>query len=156
MVHAFVRRFYWVDARDVLADGLAKGGMDRTMLHSMSNGCRYKASHDALGHKKDEGHVGSAAIVFPKGSFPRRRSRSQAGHQVINDIQISISNHQTPSDSIHHHAASASAFHQASITQQSASATGKVPRRHARLRSVASVPVRCARACGCCAWGSRG
>ena len=42
MMHGLDRAFYWVDARDMLADGLTKGGIDRLLLHKVSNDCVYE------------------------------------------------------------------------------------------------------------------
>ena len=47
-----IRRMHWVDARDMLADGLAKGGIDRTLPHNVSNGCSFQLAHEALTHVK--------------------------------------------------------------------------------------------------------
>ena len=47
-----IRRLHWVDIRDMLADGLTKGGIDRQMLHQVSNNCRLKVAHEALTHTK--------------------------------------------------------------------------------------------------------
>ena len=48
MSHGLVRRPHWVDTRDMLADGLAKGGIDRFLLLAVSNDCKYEAKHDSL------------------------------------------------------------------------------------------------------------
>ena len=56
-----IRRMHWVDTRDMLADGLTKGGIDRALLHSVSNDCRYKLAHPALTHNKTS-VVGSATM----------------------------------------------------------------------------------------------
>lgn len=52
MAHRLIRKPFWVDTRDVLADGLAKGGVHRLLLHSCSNGCRYASKHGFLVHSK--------------------------------------------------------------------------------------------------------
>ena len=57
VTHGFIRRLFWVDTRDMLADGFTKGGIDRTLFHLASNGCKYKAVHEALEHSKDVGSV---------------------------------------------------------------------------------------------------
>ena len=36
----------------MLADGLTKGGIDRQLLHNVSNNCRLKVAHEALTHTK--------------------------------------------------------------------------------------------------------
>ena len=45
-----ISRMHWVDTRDMLADGLTKGGIDGTLLHNVSNDCRLKFAHEALTH----------------------------------------------------------------------------------------------------------
>ena len=62
MTQGLIRKFFWVDTRDMLADGLTKGGIDRTLLHNVSDDCRYKCVHDALSHEKKKGIVGSATM----------------------------------------------------------------------------------------------
>ena len=52
MSEGMIRRLFWVDTRDMLADGLTKGGIDRTLLHSVSNDCRYRAQHECVVHTK--------------------------------------------------------------------------------------------------------
>ena len=52
MTHGLTRRLYWVDARDMLADGLTKGGIDRELLHRCSNDCRYVAKREFEPHSK--------------------------------------------------------------------------------------------------------
>ena len=52
MIHGLIRRFYWVDTRNMLADGLTKGGIDRLLLHRCSNDCRYVAKHSFEPHSK--------------------------------------------------------------------------------------------------------
>lgn len=53
-----IRRVHWVGARDLLADGLAKGGIDGTLQRNVSNGFSYGLAHEALTHVKIS--VGSA------------------------------------------------------------------------------------------------
>ena len=73
MTHGHVRRFYWVDAWDLLADGLIKGRVDRTSLHNISNDGHYEASHEALVHDKRKYTAGSATNVPPaKEGLPER------------------------------------------------------------------------------------
>ena len=43
-----IRRLYWVYVRDMLADGLSKGGVDRTSPTRVCNECRFQATHGAL------------------------------------------------------------------------------------------------------------
>lgn len=60
MTYGLVRKFFWAGTRDVLADGLIKGGLDRMLLRNVSNDCKYSAIHDALVHATFS-VVGSAA-----------------------------------------------------------------------------------------------
>ena len=39
----------------MLADGLTKGGIDRLLLHSCSNGCEYSSKHGCFMHSKAPG-----------------------------------------------------------------------------------------------------
>ena len=50
--HGLIPRFYWVDARDMLADGLTKGGrgIGRFLLHAVSNGRKHEATHPPFSH----------------------------------------------------------------------------------------------------------
>ena len=74
MTHGLIRSLYWVDARDMLADGLAKAGIDRILLHNASNDCHYKASHEALVHDKRKNQVGSVTNVLPtKDELPKKQ-----------------------------------------------------------------------------------
>ena len=50
MTHGLIRRRYWVDTRDMLADGLTKGGIDGLLLHRCSNGCKYVSKHHWVAH----------------------------------------------------------------------------------------------------------
>ena len=43
-----VRLFFWTDTRDMLADGLTKGGVNRTALVRASEYGQYKAEHEVL------------------------------------------------------------------------------------------------------------
>ena len=52
MSHGLVRKFYWVDARDMSADGLTKCGIDRLLFHRVSNDCVYEAKQLAICHNK--------------------------------------------------------------------------------------------------------
>ena len=58
-----------MDTRDMLADGLTKGGVDRTLLHRVSNNCQYKAAYECAVHLKASVN-GSA--TKPSNSAPRR------------------------------------------------------------------------------------
>ena len=53
-----IRQLHWVDTRDMLADGLTNGGVDRTLLHKASNDRQVKLAHQALTHTQIS--VGSA------------------------------------------------------------------------------------------------
>ena len=59
MAHGLIRKFLRVDIRDVLADGLTKGGIGRLLLHNVNDDCTYQATHDALVRQKNA-VVGSA------------------------------------------------------------------------------------------------
>ena len=43
-----LRRMHWVNTRDMLVDGLTKGGIDRISLHKASHDCHLKMAHPAL------------------------------------------------------------------------------------------------------------
>ena len=62
MESGIIRRFHWVDTRDMLADGLTKGGIDRRLLHQASNDCRLKVAHEVLTRTK------SVPLPVPSGS----------------------------------------------------------------------------------------
>ena len=49
MTHGAIRALHWVDARDVLAEGLNTGGNDGALLHGVGNDCKYQAIHEPLG-----------------------------------------------------------------------------------------------------------
>ena len=57
LVQGIIRRVHCVDTRDWLVHGLTKGGIDRSLLQNVSNGCSYKLAHQALTHSKTQ--VGS-------------------------------------------------------------------------------------------------
>ena len=61
MAYGLIREPFWVDARDVIADGFTQGGIDRLLVHSVSNDCKHQAIHEALVHQKHM-IVGSATI----------------------------------------------------------------------------------------------
>ena len=42
-----IRMLYWIDTRSMVADGLTKGGIDRRLLHELSENCRYTCEHAA-------------------------------------------------------------------------------------------------------------
>ena len=52
MESGIIRRLHWVDTRDMLADGLTKGGIDKQLLHQVRNNCRFKVVHEAHTHSK--------------------------------------------------------------------------------------------------------
>ena len=52
MTHGWIRKLYWVDTRDMLADCLTKGGIDRLLLHKVSNDCVYERKQLAISHNK--------------------------------------------------------------------------------------------------------
>ena len=61
-----VRRLHWVDARDMLADGLTKGGIDRELLHNVSNDCKFSLKHEALTHSKSPTPAAGSATKTSK------------------------------------------------------------------------------------------
>ena len=50
LAYGLIRKFFWVDTSDMLADGLTKGGIDRTLLHNVANDCTCKCVHDVCVH----------------------------------------------------------------------------------------------------------
>ena len=58
-----IRRLHWVDTRDMLADGLTKGGIDRELLHNVSNNCSFKSKHEAFTHSKSIPPVAGSSIT---------------------------------------------------------------------------------------------
>ena len=52
MMHGLMRRFYWVDTMDMLADGLTKGKVDRFLFLRVSNGCLHEAEQLTISHTK--------------------------------------------------------------------------------------------------------
>lgn len=52
-----IRRMHWVDARDMLADGVTKVGIDRTLLHKALTDCQFKLEHHALTHTTTIGRL---------------------------------------------------------------------------------------------------
>ena len=45
MAAGILRFLYWVDTRDMAADGLTKGGIDRKLLNDLAEHCRYECAH---------------------------------------------------------------------------------------------------------------
>ena len=41
-----IRALYWLDTRTMVADGLIKCGIDRRLLHELSEKCRYRCEHE--------------------------------------------------------------------------------------------------------------
>ena len=80
MAHGLVRKFYWVATRDMLADCLTKGGIDRLLLPSVSNGCKYEAKQLALSHIK-EGSATSSSAKSPAVGFEHRSVEEDLGDQ---------------------------------------------------------------------------
>ena len=60
-----IRRVRWADTRDMLAYGLAEGGIDRTSLHRVSNGCAFKLAHEAVSHVKTSGGAAGSSTKSP-------------------------------------------------------------------------------------------
>lgn len=71
METGFIRRLHWVDTRDVFADGWTKGVIDKTLLHTVGNDCRYTAPHEVLVRTE---HVQVPFPSFRRRSLPRMRS----------------------------------------------------------------------------------
>ena len=68
MTHGLIRKLYWVDTWDMLADGLTNGGIDRLLLHKVSNDCVHERKQLAISHNK---------VGFP--SSPPRDSAGEVG-----------------------------------------------------------------------------
>lgn len=64
MIHGLIRKFFWADTRDMMADGVVKGGVDRSLLRNVGNGCNYQAIRVALEHRQTL--VGSASTSSAK------------------------------------------------------------------------------------------
>ena len=60
MTCGLVLKPFWVDIRDMLADGTTEGGIGRLLLHNVSNDCKYQAIREAFLHQKNQ--TGSATI----------------------------------------------------------------------------------------------
>ena len=75
MTHGLIPKLYWVDTRDVLADVLTKGGIDRLLLHSVSNICVYGARPLVIPHT-------AAGIV----SRPPGRQEVGFEHRNVEDL----------------------------------------------------------------------
>lgn len=117
MIHVAIGALYWVDTRDMPADGLTKGGIDRTLLHGASNDCRYKAIHEAFVHTQN-----TRRIQYWEGA-----SREGAIDATWAAGRSSIQSHQhqsLASISIHQHSHSIIA---SPSIQQSASASDVAP-----------------------------
>ena len=70
MAHGLVRKSFWVDARDMLADGPTNGGIERTLLHNVGKDCLYQAIHECLEHRKNS--VASFAASPPEEEPPEK------------------------------------------------------------------------------------
>ena len=81
MQAGIIRRMYWVDTRDMLADGLTKGGIDRTLLQRISNECRYSTAHECAVHLKAS--VNSSVATKPSTSAPRRVSAEEEDESAL-------------------------------------------------------------------------
>ena len=74
MSSGMIRRLFWVETRDMLADGLTKGGIDRELLHQVSNNCKYCAKHDSAMHVKSGvgvGGYGGGSATTVEGDSPK-------------------------------------------------------------------------------------
>lgn len=61
LAQGIIRRIHWADTRDIFADGLAKGSIDRSWLHNVCNVCSYELAHEAHTHPKQVGSTISSA-----------------------------------------------------------------------------------------------
>ena len=66
MTYCCIRKFFWVDTMDVLANGLVNAGVVRLLLRSASNDCKYQSIRAALVHTKHQRAV-SATMFRPDG-----------------------------------------------------------------------------------------
>ena len=64
LAQGITRRTRWVDTRDMLADGLTEGWVDRALLHRATHDCQFKLAHGALTHTKIS--AGSATMHSDK------------------------------------------------------------------------------------------
>ena len=53
-----IRFLWWIDTRDMAADGLTKSGIDRTILHNLSQEYLFDCKHDVLRHPKTSSSSG--------------------------------------------------------------------------------------------------
>ena len=65
MIHGAIRALYWVDARNMLADGLTTGGIDRALLNGVRNACKYQTIHAALANTTQKKNQVGSAISLP-------------------------------------------------------------------------------------------
>lgn len=63
MTYGHITKLFWADARDMLADGQIKGGIDRLLLRSDSNDCKYQATREALMHTN---HSSAGSATMPR------------------------------------------------------------------------------------------
>ena len=73
-----IRRLHWVDTRDMLADGLTKGGIDRELLHNVSNNSSFVIKHEALTHSKSPTPAVGSATTTSKEELGSGLESSQA------------------------------------------------------------------------------
>lgn len=52
MSQGMIRYLYWVDTRDMLADGFTKGAVDRALLENNSQMCKYECVNEPERHSK--------------------------------------------------------------------------------------------------------
>ena len=94
-----IRRFYLVDASDVLADGVTKGDVDRTLSHNMSDGCRQGFTRLRSAHQEEQSMV--PLPFLPRvSSFPRKRSSYCWVAVVQHNTIINTNNNNHPSVAI--------------------------------------------------------
>ena len=72
MTRGFIRRFYWVDVPDMLADGVTKGGVDRTLSTKVCNECRFSVSHEVLMHSKRKDPAAGSVSILLEEEFPEK------------------------------------------------------------------------------------
>lgn len=85
-----MRKLFWVDTREMLADVVTKGGIDRPLPHSVSNDCKYGAKYLPVSHTKADSATNSSKTFVgfehrnPAVGFEHRilEGRDSSGHQA--------------------------------------------------------------------------
>ena len=65
-----VKRLYWVNVKDMFADGLVKCGVDRTLLHNANDDYKYTTCRGVLVHMK---RTAISIVKFPQETFPEEK-----------------------------------------------------------------------------------